>query len=142
MRDRLLRLVSLVFLPVGLGLFALWLLAGIFRARSPDVELVRGLQEAFRQALAAERSARRAASLSSLVRLAALVAGVAAPLAAAYLVHRLAYREEVTPEDLLDALESEKLIRLGEHPERLADRTEERLLEATDDGEADGKQGE
>ncbi|MFW6119027.1 MAG: hypothetical protein ACOC7S_01680 [Planctomycetota bacterium] len=136
MKEKLLKVLIFVLLPVGLGLLALYVLSAIFRARSPDLELVRGLQDAFREALAAERSARRAQTLTSVVRLSVLAAGVGGPLVLTYLLYRLRSGQEIGPGELLDVLESERLTELGQkqgEPHELPEHPDHLLPEAKQD---------
>lgn len=92
-----------------LGLFAAWKVAGLFQSRSAESELGRLAREAL------EMARQEHGQGSSGLALAALALGVAGPLLAAYLIHRLHAREETPPEEVLRHLDKEGLLDWDAH---------------------------
>lgn len=111
MNDKTLRLLRNVALLAGLSLFVLWALSGIFRAGQPNAELARTTREAVRMVQDWEHKRRWISGLTSVFRMLALVTGVAAPLAAVYLIFRHRSRSPITPEEFLEVLRQEGLIK-------------------------------
>jgi len=110
---------AFVYVVVGLcaSLIALWTLGAIFRAGDPNLALAQVAERSIQMAEDARRDAERARAASSRVRVLALALGVTAPLIVVYLIYRASERAEPTPAELLDVLEREKLLDLGE-PQR------------------------
>ena len=101
-------------LVVVAALVGIWALTYIFRSKDPNVQLARTAQKSLEVAEKARREAEVTRKASSAVRVIALAAGVAAPLAVAYLIYRLRSRREPGAEEILDMLDHEKLLDLSE----------------------------
>jgi hypothetical protein len=92
-----------------LGLFAAWKVAGLLQSRSAESELGRLAREALE--MARESRGQGGGGLA----LIALALGVAGPLLAAYLIHRLHAHEEAPPEEVLRHLDKEGLLDWDAH---------------------------
>ena len=101
-------------LVVVAALVGIWALSHILRAKDPNVQLVRTVQKSLALAEKARREAEVTRRTSSTVRVVALVAGVAVPLAVAYLIYRLRSRRESGAEEILGVLERERLLDLSQ----------------------------
>ena len=88
------RAVKYVLLGLCGSVIVLWMLAGIFSARDPNVELARTAREAVEMAEGARREAEITRKASSVFRVMALVVGISVPLVVAYLIYRLQSKEE------------------------------------------------
>ena len=102
-----------------LALAVLWQVLQSCAPRSPDAELARTTREAIQMARDVQQRADAARSAATVVRIAAMAAGVAGPLVVAYLIHRLHARSDATPEDMLDVLNGHKLIDWAKRPAEL-----------------------
>ncbi len=140
MKERDEKLLKYVVLPILLGLFVLWVLAGLFRTGNPDAELARTTRRVVEAALDAQQSSRRGMAWGSVFRIAGMVVGIVGPLLLAYLIYRTRSREEIRVEEMLDVLERHGLIELGGPERRELAAHGNRLLRAPEsDAEPDGK---
>ena len=106
------RAVKYVLLGLCGSVIVLWMLAGIFSARDPNVELARTARETVKMAEDARKEAEITRRASSAFRSVALVVGVSVPLVVAYLIYRLQVKEEPGAGEIIDVLERERLVEM------------------------------
>ena len=103
------------YLVLGLcgSVLVIWMLAGIFSARDPNVELVKTAREAVKMAEGARREAEITRKASSVFRVVALVLGISVPLVVAYLIYRLQVKEEPGAGEIIDVLGRERPVEMS-----------------------------
>ena len=135
------RAVKYVLLGLCGSVLALWLFAGVFRARDPNVELAKTARKAVRMAEGARREADITRKASSVFRVVALVVGIGVPLVVAYLIYRLQVKEYLGAGEIIDVLGRDRLVGIsGSKAETVKLPKRARLkLERGRDGEEDGQ---
>ena len=102
-------------------LFVLWILGAIFGGRDPNVQLAETATRAVKMAENAREEAERTRKTSSALKIVAVVVGVTAPLAVAYLIYRLHWKSEVSAEEVVGVLKGEKTILSSESESKQLD---------------------
>ena len=134
-RERAVKYLILGFLG---SVLALWLFAGVFRARDPNVELAKTARKAVRMAEGARREADITRKASSVFRSVALVVGISVPLIVAYLIYRLQVKEEPGAGEIIDVLGRERLVEMPEAEMAKLPRRDRLELEPSRHGGKDG----